>query len=400
LTTHRPLVLRVITRLAGGGPPVHATLLNRTLERHGFDSLLVFGDCSTSEKNMEYLLSEHDHIARIPSLGANPNLVKDLQALFQLWRLMMKHRPAVVHTHTAKAGFLGRIAALLAGVPCIVHTYHGHVLEGYFGPVLNGILRLVEQGLGSLSSALCSVSKQQVDELSQRFSIASPAKFHVVPLGVDLEPLLELPPPDFFTSRLTIGWLGRFVPIKNLKLLIQIATEASKRNLPVNFIVAGDGPDRPWLEASIRVLELKNICLLPWQDHIDFVLKDCHALILTSHREGTPLALIQGMAAARPFLATPAGGTVDLACGVSRPDGDLWWYENAVLSAPATEPFLRAIEYLLVNRQMLADMSQSARSFAASKFSQHRLASDIACLYEQLLRERGIVSKSTLETIP
>lgn len=395
----RPLVIRIITRLAGGGPPVHATLLNRGLERHGFQSILAFGDCSPAEKNMEYLLSKEDCVVRIPSLGANPNPLNDLHALFRLWRLMIQYRPAVVHTHTAKAGFLGRIAALLAGVPCIIHTYHGHVLEGYFGPILNFVLRMVERGLGVFSSALCSVSKQQVDELSQRFAIASPAKFHVVRLGVDLEPLLNLPTPDFFTSRITLGWLGRFVPIKNLQLLIQVAAEASDRGLPVDFLIAGDGTERPWLEQRIRSLDLDNVRLVPWQDDVEVVLRDCHALLLTSHREGTPLALIQGMAAGRPFLATPAGGTIDLACGVSRPDGDLWWYENSVLATPSAKSFLRAIERLLANPSLLESMSHSSRTFAAHSFSQHRLTSDMAALYDHLLRERGIVPESTQEAI-
>ena len=107
--------MRIITRLAGGGPPVHATILNRQLVNYGFDSLLVFGGCAPTEKNMEYLVEASDRVERVATLGGNPNPFLDLVALYQLWRLMRRYRPSIVHTHTAKAGLLGRIAAALAG---------------------------------------------------------------------------------------------------------------------------------------------------------------------------------------------------------------------------------------------------------------------------------------------
>lgn len=386
----RPLVLRVITRLAGGGPPVHATLLNRNLERHGFDSLLVFGDCGPEEMNMEYLLEAGDRLERIPSLQARVNPWADLRALWGLWRLMRTYQPTVVHTHTAKAGLLGRLAAFLAGVPYIVHTYHGHVLEGYFGPTQNRILRWIERGLGSISSALCTVSKQQADELSHRFGVAEDDKFHVVPLGIELAPLLAVPAPDFQSERITVGWLGRFVPIKNLKLLVGVIEASQNAGLPIDFVLAGDGAQRPWLEEEVRLRRLTNLKLLPWQDRVEPVLRDCHLMMLTSHREGTPLALIQGMAAGRPFLSTPVGGTIDLAAGVCRPGKEFWWYENAIVSAASPDAFLAALRALISDRGRLAAMSAAAREFAIQSFDEQRLVADLADLYHRLLVEHRI----------
>jgi glycosyltransferase involved in cell wall biosynthesis len=376
--------MRIITRLAGGGPPIHATLLNRNLQSHGFDSVLVFGECSSEEKNMEYLLNPNDPLERVPFLSAKPSPIRDLRALFALWKLMRKYRPDVVHTHTAKAGFLGRLAALFAGVRCIVHTYHGHVLEGYFHPAVNAILKWVERGMGLASTALVTVSAQQAHELSQEFAIAPANKMHVVPLGLDLKPFLALPMPTG-NPPMTIGWLGRFVPIKNIPLLIDVLATTEARGLPIRFLIAGEGPERAWLEQKIESLRLKQVQLLPWVDRVETFIEQCDLLMLTSHREGTPLALIQGMAAGRPFVSTAAGGTVDLAHGVSELRSRSWWFDNAVLVEPSADAFVAAFEQLLEADSRYLRMCRSAREFATSAYGQERLVSDISSLYRGLI---------------
>ena len=380
-----PLVMRIITRLAGGGPPVHTTLLNRGLDSCKFESVLVYGGCSIEEMNMDYLLADGDRVEFVNSLAAKPNPILDCIALYKLWKLMRRYRPAIVHTHTAKAGFLGRLAAILAGVPHIVHTYHGHVLDGYFGKLTNHLLRSVERLLGRVSTALCAVSNQQAEELSTRFLIAPRNKFRVVPLGLDLTSYLSIPVPNFNAPRMTIGWLGRFVPIKNLPLLIEIVEGAAELRLPIDFLVAGEGPERKWLEDAIQTRKLANIQILPWQDHVEGMLGKCHLMVLTSHREGTPLSLIQAMAAARPFVSTPAGGTVDLAIGVGRYERDIWWHENSVLCKASAEVFLRVFALLNSDRQLLERMSESSRTFATTSFGEARLVSDIESLYRELL---------------
>lgn len=393
----RPLVMRIITRLAGGGPPVHATLLNRNIDHHGFDSVLVFGNCGPTERNMEYLIEPGDKIERVPELRANPNPLHDLRALYQLWRLIRRYKPDIVHTHTAKAGVLGRIAAVLGGCSCVVHTYHGHVLEGYFRPWANRLIRLAERTLGRLSTALCTVSQQQAGELSDRFDIAPEDKFRVVPLGLSLEPYLEIPPPNFHQERLQIGWMGRFVAIKNLKLLREIAELSQIRKLPIDFLIAGDGPERAEFVEQTRARALSNVHLLPWQDRVEPFLNQCHLMILTSHREGTPLALIQGMAAGRPFVSTPAGGTVDLAVGVSRMESRSWWYDNSVLVASDAFVFTDVLERLLAERSLLEGMSVVSRGFARSVFSETRLVSDVAALYTELLAAKAPVTHRIAE---
>lgn len=372
----RPTVMRIITRLAGGGPPVHVTLLNRRLPEQGMSSVLVYGDCAPTEPNMDYLLSPGDHVFRIPQLGPRVSLWGDLVAFFRLWWLMLRLRPRIVHTHTAKAGFLGRLAALCAGIPNVVHTYHGHVLENYFPPLINRILCAAERLLGRSSQALCTVSPQQAQELSGKFAVAPRDKFHVVPLGLDLTPYLSLPGPDFYQPRLTVLWLGRFVPVKNLPLLLDVAAECQRQQLPLDFALAGEGAERDWVEQQILERNLQHVQLLPWQTDIRPVLSAAHLLILTSHREGTPLSLIQGLAAGRPFLSTAAGGTVDMV-GQSAP--------HSFLLAPNANDFVTQLASLLSDRLSLVKQSNLAREFALQHYSEQRLVQDLTNLYQTLL---------------
>jgi glycosyltransferase involved in cell wall biosynthesis len=388
------MVMRIITRLAGGGPPVHATLLNRYLPAHGFRSLLVYGSCGDAEKNVESLLLPGEQAEKIPELGASPSPLHDLIALYKLWLLIRKHRPDIVHTHTAKAGLLGRLAALMAGCTCIVHTYHGHVLEGYFPSWISRLLRWTESFMAKGSRALITVSAQQANELAETFRVAEAGKFRVVPLGTQLDPFLEVPAPDWHAPVLKLLWLGRFVPIKNLPLLLEIAAECRRLALPVEFCLAGDGPLRHEIVESAQARSLNNVTFVPWQEDIRPSLAAAHALIMTSHREGTPLSLIQGMAAGRPFISTPAGGTVDLGSGLPKLESVRWWYDNAVLVTPQARAFAETIEGLLARREKLKSMGASARKFAIQRYSSERLTVDIAQLYTELLAEKRAFTKT------
>ncbi|MDX2268735.1 MAG: glycosyltransferase [Bryobacter sp.] len=385
----RPLVMRIITRLAGGGPPLHVTLLHEQIQDRGYESLLVFGSCQQGEQDVEHLLSSAAKIVRIPQLGRAPALWDDLIALFKLWRLMLHYRPDIVHTHTAKAGLLGRLAALLAGCPCIVHTFHGHVLEGYFSRSVNVLLRWTERALGMGSRALVTVSQQQAEELSTRFGVAKAEKFHVVSLGTDLSPFQALPDPDWTRPRLTVLWLGRFVPIKNLPLLLRVAKLAQARDLNLQFLLAGEGPLKDELQSMAKQFQLQNVEFLPWHQDVTPLLERSHFLLMTSLREGTPLSLIQGMAAGRPFVSTPAGGTVDLGAGLPRLDKDTWWYENGVIVRAEESALLDCLLRISRDRLLGQRMGRTARDFALSRFQGQRLVADIVQLYDELLSSKG-----------
>jgi glycosyltransferase involved in cell wall biosynthesis len=180
-----------------------------------------------------------------------------------LWRLLRRERPAIVHTHTAMAGCLGRLAAVLSGVPIVIHTFHGNSLNAYFSRIQSGVFRRIEQLLAHFTDALCVVSPQQATELSAKFRVAPAHKFRVVPLGLELDDYFALRPPAG-NGPLTVGWFGRMVPVKNVALLAATIEKALQRSPDMRFVIAGDGPDSSALQG---VIERHGGCVewLGWQ---------------------------------------------------------------------------------------------------------------------------------------
>jgi UDP-N-acetylglucosamine:LPS N-acetylglucosamine transferase len=193
---HPARIVRVITRLNIGGPAIHAILLTRELSALGYHAILAAGDCEEGEGDMSYLLDPADSVRRIPELSRSVSPARNLRALWQLWRVIRSERPAIVHTHTAMAGCLGRAAAILAGVPIVVHTFHGNSLRQYFSPATSRVFLTIERLLAWGTDAICVISPQQLEELSDDMRIAPRSKFRVVPLGLDLAPYFQLPAPD------------------------------------------------------------------------------------------------------------------------------------------------------------------------------------------------------------
>src|SRR5512134_596272 len=180
-------VVRLFSRLNIGGPSVHVILLTAGLEARGYRTRLVVGQESTQEGNLlDLAAAKGVRCERLDALGREIRVLSDVRALWGLYRVIRDFQPSVVHTHAAKAGLLGRLAARLAGVPVVVHTYHGHVLRGYFGPLKTAFFRAVEAGLGPLSDALIAVSEAVREDLVS-LGVARADHIRVVPLGLDLE---------------------------------------------------------------------------------------------------------------------------------------------------------------------------------------------------------------------
>ena len=215
-------LMRVITRLNIGGPAVHAVLLTRGLAPLGYRSQLVTGVCEAADGDMSYLLSSGDPVVQLPDLSRSVSPLRNLKALWAMWRLMRRTRPDIVHTHTAMAGCLGRLAAIMAGVPVIVHTFHGNSLRHYFSPAAAAVFRRVEMLLARFTDAICVVSPQQIDELSGEFGIAPRERFRAVPLGIALGDYLCIPPAPPGPV-LRVAWVGRLVGVKNVPLLIGVS---------------------------------------------------------------------------------------------------------------------------------------------------------------------------------
>lgn len=370
----KPRVLRILTRLAAGGPPAHSVLLTRELAKLGYETHLAVGECGSNEREMTYLLAGDEPLTRVSALRAAITPLLDLWALFQLVLLMRRLRPDIVHTHTAKAGALGRIAARLAGVPVVVHTFHGHVLEGYFPSWVNRILRAAERRLAALTDRICVLSPSQAAEISNALDLPASGKVEVIPLGFDLRRYVSLPEP---LEPFTVGWLGRFVAVKNLDLLKCVVEQTLRQAADIRFLLAGEGPEK-WKLEELEERYPSNVHLTGWCEDVLPVIAQCHILTLTSRQEGTPVAIIQGMAARRPFVATAAGGLPDLAGNG----------ERGVCCPPDARILAGEILNLKRDPGRRRAMGERGSAHALAAHSQERLTRDLDRLYRALLAER------------
>jgi glycosyltransferase involved in cell wall biosynthesis len=278
----------------------------------------------------------------------------------------------------------------------VVHTFHGNVLNGYFSAPVNWAVRLVERVLAYGTDAICVLAPQQAFEMADRHRIAPRHKIHVIPLGMDLShlgylaSLMNLERATRNAARITVGWLGRFVAIKNIPLLLAVAKETLRRTDGVRFVIAGDGPEAPQVKALADELGPDRFEWLGWRQDVTSVLAECDVLIQTSRNEGTPVALIQGMAAGRPFVSTPAGGVVDMVSGpMRREQNGCRWFDNAVLAEPDPAAFATALCYLAENPQQILVMGQRSAEFAQSGYSLATLLESLDALYSELLAKKS-----------
>ncbi|MGE5215439.1 MAG: glycosyltransferase [Chloroflexota bacterium] len=384
-------VLRVIGRLNVGGPSIHVVNLSAGMDPNRFEQLLVIGRESPAEGSMlDYALSRGVWPHRISEIVTSFNLApRDVKALARLWSLIRRYRPHIVHTHTAKAGLLGRLAARLARVPIVVHTFHGHVLHGYYGPVQNWTLRRMEGSLAWLSDRLVTVSEQVKRDLV-RYGVAGEKKITVIPLGIDLEPFLgarsrrgefrrEL---GCAANAKLIGIVGRMFPIKNHALFIDAAARIAATEPAARFVVVGDGAVRPAIEEQTRRLGIaEQVIFTGWRTDLPRVYADLDMLVVSSNNEGTPLSAIEAMAASCPVVATRVGGVPDIITdGVTG---------RLVLPGDA-EGIAGAALDLLGDPGKASRIGQKAMIAARQRFDVKRLIKDMDQLYGDLLDEKAI----------
>jgi glycosyltransferase involved in cell wall biosynthesis len=364
---------------------MHTLLLAR--EMGEYRTVLVVGSCEPQDGDMRYAVENSDAVRWVPELSRSVQPWRNLQALWQLWRLLRRERPLIVHTHTAMAGCLGRLAAVLSGVPIVIHTFHGNSLSEYFSHIRAGVFRRIEQLLARFTDALCVVSPQQAGELSGTFHVAPAHKFRVVPLGLELADYLALRPPAK-SGPLTVGWFGRMVPVKNVALLAATIENALGRSPDIQFVIAGDGPDRAMLE-GLAARYAGRVEWLGWQQEILPAMARCDVVLQTSRNEGTPVALIQGMAAARPFVATAVGGVVDMVSGVAeRAAGATRWYPNGVLAASDADALAGALAALAEDRALVLRMGLAGRAFASRQYRKETLVANLDALYRELIDKK------------
>jgi glycosyltransferase involved in cell wall biosynthesis len=391
-------VVRIIARLNIGGPAIQAITLSKCLEPLGYRTTLVRGREEPEEGNMDYLADDVGvRPVFVPSLGRNPGW-HDLRALLALIATIRRERPHIVHTHAAKGGTLGRLAALAAGTgrrqrPILVHTYHGHSLTGYFSPRSAAIYRHIEQQLARRTDRLIAVSDEVRDELVE-IGVAPADHFEVVPLGFDLGPF-EVAPADRDRRRerlrgeldiapddQLVTLIGRLVPIKRVDRFLRVARSLAAQRPGLHFLVVGDGELREQLQASPEALELDG--RLTWagfRRDIPDVCFASDAVVLTSDNEGTPVSLIEARAAGTPVVATRVGGVASV---VRHRAGGL-------VVDPNDERAMAAAVARMLDDPTAGELARAASHEVVRTFSLDALVERVDTLYRQLLgvpRER------------
>ncbi len=391
-------VLRLITRLNIGGPSIQAIALSDRLAARGFTTKLVHGTLGAGEGDMRYLLPASVDVDCVPTLRREIAPASDINALFRILALIREFRPQIIHTHMAKAGGIGRLAARLHNRQTppnarvkIVHTYHGHVLDGYFSPAVTSVFLGIERSLARATDRIIAISPSIRDELLHEQRIGTPDQYLVVPLGFDLTKLAAIDDTARASARASLGiapaahvvsTVGRLTPIKQHRLFLETARLVAAADPDAIFVVAGDGELRMELEQRARSLGLADrVRFLGWRRDLEVVYGATDVFLLTSRNEGTPVALIESLAAGVPGVSTDVGGVRDVFLplpGSDEPLGLVAPYDDAPGLA-------RAVETLLVDQARRRAIGERGRTAMLSRYGIERLVDDVESLYRQLL---------------
>jgi glycosyltransferase involved in cell wall biosynthesis len=386
-------VVRVITRLNVGGPAIQAMTLSDRLASRGFETVLVHGQLDAGEGDMRYLLPPSVDVKYLAALRRPLAPAHDGVALAQLLDVMRDLRPQIVHTHMAKAGTLGRLAAAIynrtagrgdrAGV---VHTYHGHVLDRYFSPTTTRLFLGAERAVARITDRIVAISPRIKTELLEQYRVGRPGQYRVIPLGFDLAGLAAIDDDARARARATleipagtavVTTVGRLTAIKQQQLFLEAALQIASAYPALVFLIAGDGDLRAELEASAATLGLADrVRFLGWRRDLETIYGATDVFLLTSRNEGTPVALIESMAAGCAGVSTDVGGVADVlesdAVGLLAPDGD----------APA---LARCVTALLGDADRRRRMGQAGRALVVSRYGLDRLVTDVETMYRELL---------------
>ncbi len=377
-------VMRIITRLSVGGSSIHTILLTAHLDKQIFNSLLIKGSEGKDEGDLRDLLQRKkiDPLL-IPELRRELSFKDDLITFWKLYRLMRSEKPEIVHTHSAKAGTLGRLVAKLVGVPVIVHTFHGHLFRGYFGPKKSRLVVFIERLLALVSTKIVAVTQSQIDELL-RYKIAPSQKIVSIPLGLELDLLQNLQlERGAFRSELgldkddiLIGSIARLVPVKGHVFLFRAARKVIDNFPRVKILVIGDGELRNELENLASGLGIgKNVVFCGFRRDLPQIYADLDIVALTSLNEGLPVAVIEAMASQTAVVAYDVGGVKDLiepnVTGISVPFGEI-------------DRLAESIVFLLKNPQERERLGRNARRKVYPRLHYQRLIRDFEKFYLEL----------------
>jgi glycosyltransferase involved in cell wall biosynthesis len=398
--------VRIIDRLNIGGPAKHVTWLAAGLRDSEFATTLITGTVPPGESDMSYFAREADIAPLVISEMSRELSPRDLLVIAKLVRQLFKLKPQIVHTHKAKAGATGRVAALiykwltpsalwLRPRPCkIVHTYHGHIFHSYYGAAKTRLFIAIERALARLcTDRIVVISEQQRQEIGERFGVGRAAQFRIVPLGLDLDEMKERRGDlrkelGIAGDEITIGIVGRLCEVKHHALLLEAArlvAQASPASR-IRFVIVGDGHLRGDLEDLSQKLGIANrVSFTGFRRDATALYGEFDIVALTSLNEGTPLTLIEAMACGRAIAATEVGGVVDV-MGERRlsQSGFTVWDHGVTAASRDAAGLARALQFLIERPELRRQMGARGRVFVRTRLSKERLINDIKEVYREL----------------
>jgi glycosyltransferase involved in cell wall biosynthesis len=392
-----PKILRILNRTNIGGPVLNASLLTKFLSPE-YETLLIAGPPLFGEREAKETLDRFGvKPFYIKEMGRSFNPINDLKAFFKIRKIIKEFKPDIVHTHAAKPGILGRLAAKMEGVPAIVHTYHGHVFHSYYSPLISGMIVKIERFLASFTHKIIAISELQKEEICEKFKIAPSQKFKVVTLGLYLQPFKENIKEKRHKFRtefkledndIVITIVGRLVPIKHHSFFIEAVAKLIKesdKRIKAFVVGGGQESERIIKTASNCGLRVFNgdrsdkdydIVFTSWRSDIDAINAGSDIIVLTSLNEGTPVSLIEAQACGRPVVSTDCGGVNDVVkdgvTGFVCPQDDLC-------------NFVSKLQILVNNPSLRFQMGQEGQFFVNEKFSHINLVNNFIKLYSLLI---------------
>ncbi len=398
-------VLRIINRLVIGGPAYNVSYLTKYMEPE-FETILLSGAKDVGEEDSDFIPRQ---------MGIEPVYINDMQkslvkpwkdrkAYKELKKIIQEVKPHIVHTHAAKAGFIGRIAALDCKVPVVLHTFHGHYFHSYFHPIKTKTLLQIEKYLSAKTDGIIAISPEQYKDLSEIYKVDKPSRVYEIPLGFDLDRFTiqqEDRRADFRKEfsmdddTVAIAIIGRMVPIKNHSLFNKAISKILSENLnkKVKFFFIGDGELRSDIEKELEELNVpfttehekdysKPVIFTSWRKDMETVYAGLDIIALTSLNEGTPVSIIEAQAAKKAIVSTNVGGlnyVVD--------DGKTAF----LIPGEDVNMLVEKLNILINDDQIRKEMGEAGHTFVQNKFSYKRLVQDMADLYKRLLSEKNIL---------
>ena len=374
--------MRVIARMNIGGPAVQVSGLMRGLNTSEFDQKLYTGFCSADEADYLDIVAKDLSAIRIEGFGRRVSLIGDLKSFFFLVKEIRRFKPHVIHTHTAKAGFLGRLASILSFHPSVrVHTFHGHLLHGYFGSFKRLLVVLAERILAMFTQQLLTVGDKVRTDLLL-VGIGKSEKFGLMPPGLEIGKLPnKKDSQDFYDlsdQAIQCAFIGRVTQIKRPDRFLDVVNEIKKRGVALEFFIAGDGELLQYCRARVKRENLP-VKILGWQSNIEQILSAADVVVLTSDNEGTPLSLIQAGMAGLPVVTTKVGSVPEVVLEGA----------TGIITSLDVQEIADALEKLTNSDELRAQMGASAQEFTLANFGVKRLVSDHEVLYKKLIANRA-----------